>query len=571
MHASHHLTLVLLSLAVAVLGSWTALDLFRRVRTHVGRGKRVWLATAALAMGLSIWSMHFIAMLGFDPGSAVRYDPFLTLVSLALAVGATGGAFFFVAPEHARLPRVLVAGAAMGAGICLMHYTGMAALRTATSLGYDPTLVALSLVVAVVASVAALLAARRERSSGWRAIAAVTLGVAIVGMHYTAMSALKLTPMTGVAHAPSGAPPFALAISVAGGTLFILVLALMASLYDQRANILSALEAGGVGYWELDLYSRSFHISPRGKEILGLKANDELTHEQFLGLLSPEARARRDQVYENTLRTGADYDAEYRLTGNGRWVNLRGQPMNDGGGRPRRLIGVVLDVTDRHEAFAAVSESERRQRLLIDELNHRVKNTLATIQSIAAQTAKRAVTTDEFRKSFEARLIALSSTHNALTRGGWEMASLRELFDHEMKPYAEEQIRLRGADVQLGAKQTLALGMVLHELATNAAKYGALSSPDGTLDVAWAVEPGEGSDLLRIEWSEVGGPLVAAPARKGFGSRLIQASIEQELGGAAALRYEADGFKCSLSIPLTRCPSSGVEVDRLAFGKARQA
>ncbi|HEX7945016.1 MAG TPA: MHYT domain-containing protein, partial [Phenylobacterium sp.] len=146
---THHAIYVLLSLLVAVLGSWTALDLFRRVRTHVGRARRTWLVTAAVAMGSSIWSMHFIAMLGFDPGSPVRYDVPLTILSLALAVLTTGGAFFAAAVQGASQRQVILAGTFMGTGICLMHYVGMAALRTAVSLGYDYRLVALSFGVAV--------------------------------------------------------------------------------------------------------------------------------------------------------------------------------------------------------------------------------------------------------------------------------------------------------------------------------------------------------------------------------------------------------------------------------------
>ncbi|NDV86514.1 PAS domain-containing protein [Aurantimonas aggregata] len=549
MHASHDPIFVLLSLVVAVLGSWTALDLFRRVRTNLGQARLVWLAIAALAMGLSIWSMHFVAMLGFDPGSAVQYDPLLTLVSLVLAIGATGGAFFFAAREGARLAHVLAAGAAMGVGICLMHYVGMAALRTAVSMGYNFGLVALSLVIAMAASTAALLAVRRERAFRWRVIAALTLGAAIVGMHYTAMAALELTPAPAAHVEPHGPPPYMLAASVTGGTLLILLLALMASLYDQRANVLSALEAGGVGYWELDLRSSALHVSSRAKEIFGLKREDALTLERFRARESGEARAKRDQVLEHALFTGSDYDDEYRLTEADRWVNVRGRALLDGRGRPHRMIGVVLDVTDRHEAFSAVKDSERRQRLMIHELNHRVKNTLATIQSIASQTAQRAESPEAFRKSFEGRLIALSETHNALTRGGWEMACLREIIQHELKPYSPEQIQLDGLSIPLGPREALALGMVIHELATNAAKYGALSEPGGCVRVRWAIQPDDGSDVLAIDWSERSGPAVQPPSRKGFGSRLLYLSIEKELGGTAELRYDAEGFGCSLTIP----------------------
>ncbi|MBB4004055.1 MHYT domain-containing protein [Aurantimonas endophytica] len=514
-------------------------------------------------MGLSIWSMHFVAMLGFDPGSAVRYDPFLTVVSLLLAIGATGGAFFFAARDGARLAHVLLAGAAMGVGICLMHYVGMAALRTAVSMGYDARLVVLSLAIAIAASTAALLATRREQAFFWRLIAALTLGAAIVGMHYTAMAALELTPAAEVRMDTFGGPPYMLAVSVAGGTLLILLLALMASLYDQRDNVLSALEAGGVGYWELDLRSKSLHVSARGKEIFGLKRDDEITHDQFLPSVATEERAKRDQGFESVLLTGSDYDDEYRLADEARWVNVRGRVLKDGRGRPRRMIGVVLDVTDRHEAFAAVTESERRQRLMVNELNHRVKNTLATIQSIAAQTARRAATPEDFRRSFEGRLVALSETHNALTRGGWEVACLRELFQHELGPYSEEQFRLEGPATPLGPRQALALGMVIHELATNAAKYGALSTPAGCLRVAWAVQADAAT--LAIEWSEHGGPVVEPPSRKGFGSRLLHLSIEKELGGQAELRYEPDGFVCSLVIPLADMKTQASGAKDFAF------
>tara|TARA_R100001086_G_C11765265_1_gene239268 strand:+ start:40 stop:738 length:699 start_codon:yes stop_codon:yes gene_type:complete len=231
------------------------------------------------------------------------------------------------------------------------------------------------------------------------------------------------------------------------------------------------------------------------------------------------------------------------------------------------MIGVVLDVTDRHMAFAAVSESERRQRLMINELNHRVKNTLATIQSIASQTARRAETPEEFRKSFEGRLVALSDTHNALTRGGWEAACLRELFEHELRPYSEEQIRLDGPAFPLNPREALALGMVIHELATNAAKYGALSVPTGCVQVSWEVEPKDGEArpmTLSIAWTELAGPAVGAPASKGFGSRLLHLSIEKELGGKAELRYDPEGFACSLSIPLAQMTETEFEVPNFA-------
>jgi NO-binding membrane sensor protein with MHYT domain/two-component sensor histidine kinase len=549
LHHSHGLTFVGLAVLVAVVGSWTALDLFRRVRSHFGAARRNWLAAAALAMGVAIWSMHFIAMLGFDPGSPVRYDPGLTALSLALAVGSTGGAFFAAGRETAGTWRYLVSGIAMGLGICLMHYVGMAALRTAVSLGYDPLWVAASVVVAVVASTTALFAARQEQATGRRAAAAVILGLAIVGMHYTAMAALKIAPGEAALAEQAGAPPFALAIGVAAGTTAILGLALIASLYDQRTDVLSALEAGEVGYWELTFPAMTLQSSPRAKAIMGRRETDPpIAYDAFVELLDPADRYTREQLFERLQQGGSEWRREYRLKADGRAIAVRGRLLRDATGRPRRMLGVILDVTESRRAFEAVAESERRQKLLIEELNHRVKNTLATVQSLALQTAKRSGTVDEFRKSLEQRLIALSRTHDALTRGRWESASLRDLVAAELKPYAHEQVRLDGPELQIGPREALSLGMTFHELATNAAKYGALSVPSGCVTVRWAVDDGD-EPQVRVVWTESEGPRVQPSGRVGFGSRLIDSSVRHELRGTVERRLEPTGMVCEIRFP----------------------
>lgn len=558
-HGNHHPIFIVLSVLIAVLGSWTSLDLFRRVAENLGRARLAWLATAAFAMGMSIWSMHFVAMLGFDPGSAVRYDPLLTLASLMLAVGSTAGAFGFVASDSIRTRQVLAAGAMMGVGICAMHYVGMAALETAVSFGYDLPLVGLSLAIAVVASTAALFAARREQSIASQIAGSLILGLAIVGMHYTAMAALRLTHDPALPRALHGAPPVMLAVSIAMLTIFMLFLALMASLYDQRSNILAALEAGGVGYWELDLRSKILHISPKGKTIFGLGPDDRLPYAEALARIAPDSRAERQRQLMQAVKTGTDYDIEYPLAEGDRWVNARGRVATYRSANPLRMVGVVLDVTDRRRAFTEVEASERRQRLLIDELNHRVKNTLATVQSISRQTAKRATSLEQFHADFEARILALSATHNALTLGGWESASLREILATELKPYSTGQVRMTGTDVRLPARHALSLGMVFHELATNAAKHGGLSVVGGRLDIAWALETETGGDaVLRLDWIERGRPCEGPPTRRGFGSRLIQTSVEIELAGTIRNAFEPDGLRCTLLVPLVGAPSAPV-------------
>jgi PAS domain S-box-containing protein len=548
MDHSHHLIFVVLSVLIAIFGAWTALDLFRRVRSHIGQAQRVWLAATAVVMGTSIWAMHFVAMLGFDPGAPVAYDPLLTLASLVVAIAATSGAFFAASRQGVSRIGIVIAGVAMGTGICLMHYIGMSALRTAATLSYHPAFVLAAFALAAAASTAALFAAQRQRSLRWRAVAALILGLAVAGMHYTAMAGLSATP-AAAAHAAQGAPPFVLGIAVAAGALIILILALLAALYDQRLNVLGALEGGDIGYWELDLKAMNLQLSPRGKTLFGGDPDLPFDYPALLAALTPDDLDRRREALKRALEEGQPYDIEYRLEiapGVVRWVNTRGRVVAWSGGKPQKMAGVVLDITDRQDAYAALAEADNRQRLLIDELNHRVKNTLATVQSITRQTAKGAVSIPAFRASLEARLMSLSGTHNLLTRGSWEQASLSDLLAQEAAPHAAEQMVLDGPQVQVSPRQALALGMIFHELATNAAKYGALSAPTGRVTVSWRPHAGR----LFIDWRETGGPAVSAPSRKGFGSILIERLAVGELQGRAAVDFAAEGLECTIEIAL---------------------
>lgn len=233
---------VALSVLIACLGSWTALDLFRRVHAHTGMWRGAWLTAAAVAMGLSIWAMHFVAMLGFNPGGDVRYDVPLTVLSLLLAVAVTAFAFFSAAGSNRA--HLLIGGFVMGTGICVMHYAGMAALMSEVTLRNEPLYIVLAFLVAVFASTGALLVARRERTVVQRAAAALVLGAAIVGMHFTAMAGVRVVDgATGADFVPSGIDSIALAVVVTGGTLLILLLALIAALSDRRFEVIAAKEA----------------------------------------------------------------------------------------------------------------------------------------------------------------------------------------------------------------------------------------------------------------------------------------------------------------------------------------
>ncbi|HEY0683821.1 MAG TPA: MHYT domain-containing protein [Steroidobacter sp.] len=209
------------------------------MHAHTGFWRGAWLAAAAAAMGLSIWAMHFVAMLGFNPGADVRFDVPLTLLSLVLPIGVTAFAFFSAA-ERGR-EYLFLGGLVMGAGICIMHYVGMAAVITQATLTNDTLYVVLAFLVAVSASTGALLVARRERTFVQRASAALVLGFAIVGMHYTAMAGVRVTSGEArVDFIPTGIDSIALAIVVTGGTLFILLLSLIAALSDRRFEMVAA-------------------------------------------------------------------------------------------------------------------------------------------------------------------------------------------------------------------------------------------------------------------------------------------------------------------------------------------
>jgi two-component sensor histidine kinase len=206
------------------------------------------------------------------------------------------------------------------------------------------------------------------------------------------------------------------------------------------------------------------------------------------------------------------------------------------------ITGVFVQGMDRTDAFRA----QQRQRLLIDELNHRVKNALATVQSIAAQTLRSTSDTADARKAFEARIVALSKAHNMLSDRNWDDTELTRLVHQELIAYDAGQVQVRGPDLTLNAKATVALALLFHELTTNAAKHGALSSLSGRLLVDWH-EAVNGN--LTIEWSETGGPTVAPPTRRGFGTRMLNTVVTGELGGTLESHYEPGGFRAVLSIP----------------------
>ena len=215
-------------------------------------------------------------------------------------------------------------------------------------------------------------------------------------------------------------------------------------------------------------------------------------------------------------------------------------------------------------------EQSAIRNTLTRELNHRVKNTLANVLSIIALTRRRAATLDEFADGLDGRIRALSATHDLLTKSDWGATPIRALMEAELNPYSpqsEQAITIAGPDVELAPNDALSLGLAIHELATNAAKYGALSTPDGHVAVNW-VRPAE--DLVLVEWRESGGPPVTRPERRGFGTDLIERVVAQELRQPVKLEFAPDGVRCWLTIPVRRPSQFAIRTREQAAADTRE-
>jgi two-component sensor histidine kinase len=227
--------------------------------------------------------------------------------------------------------------------------------------------------------------------------------------------------------------------------------------------------------------------------------------------------------------------------------------------RPTTLIQAVRSgVRARRrqlEVKAAMDERARtaeRQRLLIRELHHRVKNTLANVQALLGATARSSDTIEAFQKAFAARIVSLAETHTMLTDDYWQMAPLRRMLERELRPFIETQdrLRLKGPDVDLVADLAVPIGMAFHELTTNSAKYGALSAPFGKLWIDWSVRHGAGQRELHFAWREEGGPPVSPPTRKGFGTVLVEHVLAVQLNAVVVQDFAREGFRFELTMPL---------------------
>jgi PAS domain S-box-containing protein len=322
-------------------------------------------------------------------------------------------------------------------------------------------------------------------------------------------------------------------------------------LREQEQRLAATYEHAAIGIVEIDADGRFLRVNEAICAITGL-SREELLGWTLFGRTHPDDRRLDEDLYRRQVAGElGTYTVEKRFVrkdGRTIWIAVRSSAVRDTEGRFLYGVRVVQDVTER-------KASEERQKLLIDELNHRVKNTLATVQSLAAQTAHAAGSHKAFQQAFEGRLIALGRAHDQLTARHWENADLKDILAAIAAPYetgGAKQIVVDGDSVTLTPRAALTLAMAFHELATNAAKYGALSVPTGRIDVHWDMTFGlsRKPDQLRIDWCEQGGPAVAPPTRRGFGTKFIETSIAFELGGSARIRFEEAGVCCTMRLKL---------------------
>ena len=318
-----------------------------------------------------------------------------------------------------------------------------------------------------------------------------------------------------------------------------------ARLAESEARFRAMANSAPAPVWVMDAEGGVEFVNQAFADLLG-RPVEGLTHDGWISLLHPDDLERikaARAIGPISVRSG-DWEARFRFAnGEYRWLRTASRPRLDDAGLFQGFIGIATDVTDALRA-------EERQRLLINELNHRVKNTLATIQSLARQTLRPGVTVEEGRERLTERLLALSAAHNVLTRENWESADLRQIVGEAVRPYEDDgggRIAVEGDSARVAPNVALAVSMALNELATNAVKYGALSIPQGQVQLTW-VQPAPGGTLL-LEWRERDGPAVSAPTARGFGSRLL-ASLTTELGEPAEIAFNPDGLVCRLRIPV---------------------
>lgn len=317
----------------------------------------------------------------------------------------------------------------------------------------------------------------------------------------------------------------------------------IADLTASEERLQFTLRAGGFGTWSLDVPKRRLTASAICKRNYGRGPADDFTYEDLMAAIHPDDFDRWRETLLAAWAAEGDFNVSYRVNlpdGTMRWVEIRGQTRFDEAHQPVSMSGVSIDITERKEA-------ESYRALVTQEMSHRIKNTLATVQSIVSQSLRSDAPRQELVAVVNRRLEALSGAHDLVTATDWDVAGLRATIERAVKPFAEGgRITTAGPEMEIAHGVSSALTLSLHELATNALKYGALSNDAGSIDIHWSAEDG----VFTLEWLEQGGPTVAPPERKGFGSRMIEQVLGATVKGVAEVDYRPEGLAFKLRAPV---------------------
>jgi PAS domain S-box-containing protein len=319
-----------------------------------------------------------------------------------------------------------------------------------------------------------------------------------------------------------------------------------AVLRESEAGLQEALTAGAVTAFEWDVRTGASRRSNNAAQILGFDSREPFSAGRFLQHVHPDDRAQFKAHVRGVSPETSSYALTFRFIrpdGQEVWLEETSRAEFDASGRFVLLKGLTRDITARKRA-------EERQDMLIAEFDHRVKNILARVAVVAMYTRQGSRSMDEFIQTLDGRIQSMATAHSLLSQSRWTGAGLADLVRHQLEPYTTEaNTTVQGPNVMLTAAATQAVAMVLHELVTNAAKYGALSSPEGRVSVEWEAPDGS----LSIAWRETGGPPVAAAApQSGYGTSLIRDLIPHELGGEVDLVMAPEGVRCTIVIPFDR-------------------
>jgi len=318
-----------------------------------------------------------------------------------------------------------------------------------------------------------------------------------------------------------------------------------ARLLHSEQQLRLATEAAEIGLWDVDNVTDTLFWPSRVKAMFGISPDIPVSMADFYANLHPDDKEATVAAYAAACdpEQRALYDVEYRTVGKEdrviRWVEAKGRGVFDADGKCVRVIGTAIDITKRKEA-------EERQDLLSREVDHRARNALAVVQSIVRLTHASSV--DGYVAAVEGRIKALARAHALLSDSRWHGADLDALVAEELAPYRlieAEKVKISGPKVSLLPHMAQGLALALHEMATNAAKHGALSSMAGKVSVTWQAQP----ESLVLQWIETGGPQIVPPPARSFGLNVIRASIENQLGGKATFDWAPEGARCTLSIP----------------------